>query len=115
MLAEFFIKPSDLVAHETKLADELITFSPLQSTLGWHEMEVAMFEVITKQSEGEDSWFKPFDLGKHADLLCRDPDIGERTFAEYFTYIDGPACSGYFIAAEPLIKIHSGIARRNQK
>jgi hypothetical protein len=48
-MSKFFMKPSDLVSHEKSL-----DHGPLRGTLGWAEIEEAMFSVISQMAEEHD-------------------------------------------------------------
>jgi hypothetical protein len=108
----FFMKPSDLVEYETVLQAKLEKagrfFSPLQSTLGWFEMEEAMFAVITKMAEDHDDWLGPANLDGFENVVVHYP---ERLFTEYFIFED----QQYWLTAEPIVKIHRSINSRKEK
>lgn len=81
-MCKFFMKPSDLVSHEKSL-DHM----PLRGTLGWCEIEEAMFWVISQMAEEHDNWLGPATLGEYSSLLV--------------------------IGSEAIVKIHRGINSRS--
>lgn len=103
-----FRTPADLVEYETVSAGH---HGQLYSTLGWSEMESAMWKVLLWMAHNKNDWRLPIDLKEigvlEVEAFC--PFAGRRLFTEYFEVRDGK----YYMGLEPFFKIHKGIAERN--
>jgi hypothetical protein len=102
-----FQTPADLVEYENESAGP---FAQLSDTLGWSEMETAMWKVLLWMVRNGNDWQLPIDLKEigvlEVDAFC--PFAGHRKFTEYFELREGR----YYMGLEPFFKIHKGIAER---
>lgn len=107
--ARFFLKPSEMVEYIQEWASQSDYISELQGTLGWCEMEDAMFLVLKRMADGKDDWNEPVNLGVQSSVVAYDPDIGVANFADYYFDIDRDM---YFLKAHTILKLHRNIHRR---